>query len=449
MQWFHGLATREYLDDYPSQLFNMSEPHPEAQLTIRQVLTRYPGFRRLWQARLCSLLGDWFNTLALFAMLRELNCNTPAIIGVMYILKLIPMFLLSPAAGVLADRFNRVNIMIVSDVLRCLMVLCFFLMPLFPSQAPTITLTLVFFQACIGAFFEPAKIAVMPNLIPLNGLMAANALSSVSWSICYAIGTALGGAMTYAFGWRVVIGLDALSYIVSAALILKIGYKQAKRPKSLPGGGWKKISGFNDMVDGFAYLKGHPRTTYILFFKTGLAVAGATEAVFTLLGERVYNWGGRPDLGIGTLLAARAMGTGLGPILGRRFTQGNPEHMRQLMLKMFAFSGCCYLLLAVVQHPVVAMLCALAGASGSGLVWVFSSVMLQQLVPDQFRGRVFSAELGMTMATMAASIFCFTRIAEWPGVEITQLPMGLGLLVLLSGAVLTAFGRHKAIRGKF
>lgn len=425
---------------------NPTPPQPE--LSILEVLRQYPGFRRLWQARVASLMGDWFNTLALFAMLRELGANTPATIGILYIVKLLPMFLLGPAAGVIADRYNRASIMVITDILRFGVVLCFLLVPMFPDKAAPFTLFLALLQACLSAFFEPSKAALMPNLVPSNGILSANAVNAASWSVCYALGTGLGGIFTHAFGWRFVIVLDAFSYIVSAVLVLSIGFRHVPR-KLAAGGGWKKLLGITDMAEGFAYLKGHPRTTYVLFFKSGLALAGATEAVFTLLGEHVYSWGNRPDLGIGALLASRAIGTGLGPIVGRRLAGGSQRRMIQLMLGSFVFSGASYFVLPFTSSPIVAMICAFCGAFGSGLIWVFSMALLQILVPDQFRGRVFSADLGMAMAFMAVSIFCFTQAANAALVPLTWLPIGLGSLLLLSAVFLFIGSRHPGVLGKF
>lgn len=421
------------------------------QQGIIEVLRSYPAFRRLWQARSLSLLGDWFNTLALFAMLRELNVNTPGIIGFLYILKLLPMFLMGPAAGVIADRYNRANIMITTDIVRFCLVMAYFLVPFFPEHAAKLTLVLVFLQASVAAFFEPSRMAILPSLVPSSGLMSANALGAVTWSICYALGTAGGSLMTFAFGWRVVLALDAGSYLLSAVLIMSIGYRQKKRQteETGSGGDWMKLLGLRDLQEGLVYLKSHPRTTYMLFFKAGLCLAGATEAVFTLLGERVYHWGGRPDLGIGALLASRAVGTGLGPIIGRRFTAGSMESMRRAMLFSFVLAVFSYFVLVYVNNPIVAMLLAFTAALGSGTIWVFSSVILQQLVPDQFLGRVFSAELGLAMLVMAISIFAFTSLAEKPGISLTSLPMGFSVLLLISVSVLTLLGRHRLLRGKF
>src|SRR5512143_3138930 len=82
------------------------------------------NFRRLWLGRLISQTGDWFNSVALFTLLLNLTGSGEAV-GIVLIIKLLPQFLVTPIAGVVADRFNRKSIMIAADVLRGVLVLGF------------------------------------------------------------------------------------------------------------------------------------------------------------------------------------------------------------------------------------------------------------------------------------------------------------------------------------
>ncbi|MAE69849.1 MAG: hypothetical protein CME06_05205 [Gemmatimonadetes bacterium] len=141
-----------------------------------EVLRVHAGFRRLFLARTTSLLGDWFNLLGILALLREVTGSDPRVVGGVFIIKLLPAFVAGPAAGVVADRFDRKRIMIVADLLRFLLVSALFAAPLFPTHATPIVFTLTFLQMATAAFAEPARQATLPNLVSPRALAAANAL---------------------------------------------------------------------------------------------------------------------------------------------------------------------------------------------------------------------------------------------------------------------------------
>lgn len=409
----------------------------ELPVGIIEVVRSYPNFRRLYSSRVFSLLGDWFNLLALIAMFREVSQSAPIIIGGMFILKLMPTAIWGPVAGVIADRFKRTTVMIVTDILRVLVVLSFLVVPYLGSAAVPVALVLIFLQASIAAFFEPARIALLPNLVDKHALTAANTLGAATWSICYAMGTALGGVCAHYFGWRVVMVLDAMSFLLSAWFIVRINYQpRAKRGQKKSAG----FLGFGEMIQGFKYLKRRPRMLYLLFFKTGMAFNAPISMLLTLIGERIYTFGNRPSLAVSIFLACRAIGTGLGPIIGRRISDESLPSLQRTMIGGFMFSGVAYLAMSWIQNPYAAMLFVTLGTVGSSTIWVFSTVSLQRLVDDEFGGRVFSAELGMATATMALSIFVFSQLAEMPQFPILELPRYIGLLILTAGISLALVG---------
>jgi len=89
-----------------------------------QLIRENTAFRRLWAGNVVSLFGDWFNTIALYALILNLTGSEFAL-GAVFITKMLPMALASPLAGVLVDRFDRRKTMIVADVLRAIIVLGF------------------------------------------------------------------------------------------------------------------------------------------------------------------------------------------------------------------------------------------------------------------------------------------------------------------------------------
>ncbi len=155
------------------------------------------GFRQLWLGQVVSQLGDWFNTIALFTIILNLT-GSGRDIGLLLVARFLPSFIFGSLSGVVADRFSRRSIMIVSDLLRALVVLGF----LFVRRADQLWIlySLTILQLGLSTFFEPAKTAVIPSIVSDRELVAANAISSVTWSIMLTLGAFIGGLVTGWFG---------------------------------------------------------------------------------------------------------------------------------------------------------------------------------------------------------------------------------------------------------
>ena len=91
-----------------------------------ELLRTNGAFRLLWFAQIASLFGDWFNIIALASLLAQLT-GAGAALGGLFAIRMLGAFVASPLAGVLADRFNRKRILIVTDLLRAVVVLGFLL----------------------------------------------------------------------------------------------------------------------------------------------------------------------------------------------------------------------------------------------------------------------------------------------------------------------------------
>ncbi len=192
------------------------------------------NFRNLWFGQIVSLLGDWFNLIASATLIAVLT-GSGAAVGGLFVVRMIAPFLVSPFAGVLADRMNRKHLLIATDLVRGVVVLGFFLVREPGDVWLLYALTAV--QLGISGFFFPTRNALLPDLVDRADLGAANALSSATWSVMLALGTALGGFVAGGFGVAVAFAVDALTFFVSALIIVRIVYTPTRprggpRPKS-------------------------------------------------------------------------------------------------------------------------------------------------------------------------------------------------------------------------
>ena len=385
-------------------------------------------------ARAVSLLGDWFSLIATIALLREVAGADPRALSGVLILRLLPIFLAGPVAGVVADRFSRKGIMVVSDLVRSLLVLGMLAAPLV-SRPVGFVFVLTGLQVVGSAFFEPARSAALPQLVPKHHLSAANALGAIVWSVMFALGAGLGGVVSELLGWRAALVIDAGTYLVSAALVARIKITpRAKRPEAVLD--WQSLTGVRDYWHGLRFIVRRPAVATAIFIKTGWGVAGALTLFLTLFGERVYTLGGRPDLGVAMLLTARAVGTGIGPMLARRFVvDESPTSMRRLLGVAFVWPAVWYLVFSWVDQPLVATACVVVGHFGGSVLWVYSTVLLQRMVPDRFLGRVMSTDLGLATLTISVSTWLYGILAAQPTADLRLLLRWMALSIVVPAAI--------------
>jgi len=400
----------------------------------RQLLRECPDYRRLFAARAVSLLGDWFSLIAIVALLREVVGSDATALGGVLILRYLPIFLAGPPAGVAADRFSRKAIMVSTDVMRSLLVVALFAAPAVGRPVAFIGV-LVFLQVTASAFFEPARSATLPQLVPDRYLASANALGAIVWSLMFALGAALGGVVTDLLGWRVALGFDAATYVFSAWLVGRI--RLERRPGREAGPvDWLSLSGIRDFRDGLRFIWRRRDIATVIFLKAGWGIAGAITLFLTLFGERHYALAGRPDLGVSLLYLARAVGTAIGPLLARRWiTDEGPRTMRRLLAGALLWPGLWYLLFSWADAPVSAFACVVLAHFGGSVLWVYSSVLLQRMVPDRYLGRVMSTDLGLTTLSLSASTWLYGVLADAPSADLRQLVRIMALSLLIPAAV--------------
>src|SRR5689334_4149758 len=218
------------------------------------------NFRLLYIGQTISQLGDWFNTVAVYALLLDLTGSATAVAW-MLIVQMLPIALVGPVAGVVVDRLNRRRIMIAADVLRgCLM---FGL--LFIRRADQIWIAYVVTALTVAAqaFFEPARTATIPNVTSADELLPANALSSATWSAMLAIGASLGGLVSEIFGRNVAFVINALSFFVSALFIASTRYDATPVARP-PLRGLAELTGVRELVNGFRYIRKHSHVASLM-----------------------------------------------------------------------------------------------------------------------------------------------------------------------------------------
>ena len=403
----------------------------DKQVGYIDLLRRNRSFRQLWLGQVVSQMGDWFDTIALYTIILRLT-GSGRDVGLLLVARFVPSFFFGPISGVIADRFSRQQIMIVSDVLRAVVVLGF----LFVRRADQlwIVYVLTVLQLGLSTFFEPAKTAAIPSIVEDRELVAANAISSVTWSAMLTMGAAIGGWITSLFGTDVAFILDAATYLMSAALIASIRLpKRKKRERQKLSLG--RLLGITETVEGMRYVKDRPRVLALLLVKPAWGLGGGILTLLAVFGERIFPVGKDAAGGIGVLFAARGIGTAVGPIVARRISGEGDRRMQASIGIAFLIGGAFYIAFGSATSFVVALIVLGIAHCGGSILWVFSTVLLQRSVEDKFRGRVFAAELALLTLTMAASNYTTGELLDRVGLSPRWVTVGIGTFFMMPGFV--------------
>jgi predicted MFS family arabinose efflux permease len=320
--------------------------------------------------------------------------------------------------------------MIVTDILRALVVLGF----LFVRRADQlwIVYVLTVLQLGLSTFFEPAKTAAIPSIVEDRELVAANAISSVTWSVMLTLGAAIGGLITGWFGTDAAFILDAASYLLSAALIASIRVqKRRKRERQKLTVG--RALGITETIDGIRYVKDRPRVLALLLVKPAWGLGGGILTLLAVFGERIFPVGKSAATGIGVLFAARGIGTAVGPIVARRMAGEVDRRMQAWIGIAFLIGGVFYIAFGSATGFVFALIVLGVAHCGGSILWVFSTVLLQRAVDDSFRGRVFAAELALLTLTMAASNYTTGELLDRFQISPRLVTIGIGIFFLMPG----------------
>ena len=391
-------------------------PRPGLRHSL-SLLARNPAFARLYAATLVSFMGDWFALIAVLGRVNDLTGGSAPLVTLVMVTQMVSIAVFSPLGGSLADRFDRRRLMVVADLVRVVLALGYLLM-----DTPGEVWMAYVITAGIGAFtaaFEPTTNAAVPNLVDPEDLPAANVLMGSAWGTMLAVGGALGGIVAATLGRDAAFVGDALSFAISALLIVGI----SRRFSEERVGEHPTIR--EAVRDTVRYARLDRRVFALLSVKAGFGLGGGIMALLPLVSLNVFMTG---DRGTGILLAARGLGALLGPFLARRFTQ-NLRSLYAAIGVSFAVYGISYGIVSLSPALWFAAVFVVSAHLGGGAQWTLSTYGLQRIVPDSIRGRVFSFDFGLATLSFSVSIFLGGFIADrWGALA------AIGVLAGVSGA---------------
>ncbi|MBZ5536332.1 MAG: MFS transporter [Acidobacteriia bacterium] len=371
-------------------------------VTFRQVL-KNKQFFALWLAQYISNFGDWLAVLALFSLVAFRMHGTPYQVGGIFLAYGIPWAFLGPVAGVFVDRWNLKWTMISSDLIRA----CLAVMLVFVHDLPLLYL-LFFGLSAVSCFFMPAQTSAIPVLVGKDELLVANAANTQSIHFNKIISPAIAGFLVAWAGEKACFYLDALSFVISAALLSTLLLNRV--PKESASGVRALLE---QMREGFHFIWTHPSVRFVTgAMAVTLLAAGAFDALIVVYVRDILH---SQSQVFGALVALVGLGTIVGALLIGRFAQ---KWSRAMMVSLGIIGcGIGIFLLAVAATAPIALASSLALGLAVSAVMIPSQTLVQEETPQEMLGRVSSAGISLMTVFQIVGVSISGKVANWTGVR--------------------------------
>ncbi|HET8651355.1 MAG TPA: MFS transporter [Gaiellaceae bacterium] len=385
------------------------------------LLREVQSFRLLALATVGSAFGTW---LAFVALTIDVYDRTGSAVWVsaLLIADFLPAILIGIAASSLVDRLPRRRLMIASDLAR---VAIFAALPFAGSAAAIVALAAA--AGFATGFFRPALYAGLPNLLPDEDLPHANSLLQTIENVAWALGPVLGGLLVAATGPDAAYWINAVTFLVSAALLAGIPDRLLQQAQAVGRGYWR------DLADGFALVKGSRALLTVLaaWNVVMLATAGANVAE-VVLAKETFDAG---DFGYGLLVGV----TGVGLALGSLLAGAQLEHRALATVYGTSIGLVAVGMVGAAAAPnvwIAAVSVAVAGA-GNGAAVVCNALLVQRGAPDELRGRAFTLLMSSNYVVLGIGMVAAGPLTNELGARtVWAVAGGLAAVAALVGALL-------------
>ncbi|MCS7007269.1 MAG: MFS transporter [Thermoleophilia bacterium] len=368
------------------------------------LVRRAPGFGLLFLATAGSAFGTYLAAIALVVHVK-VETGSGLWVAALLIAEFAPIVVIGLLFGPLVDRLSRRRLMVVSDLVRGVLFLALMLV-----DDPAVVVAVAGLVGVATGFFRPAAYAGLPNLVPDEELTNANSLLQTVETLAWMIGPVLAGLMLTVWSPSVPYAVNAVTFLVSAALIARIPESKLRSEEPLTAGHWR------DVADGLRLVVTTPPLRTVLVVWSAVVVGNAAVNVAEVFFAQDVLQAG--NVGFGVIVGASGVGLAIGsylaaPAIGR-------VGLRRHYVAAIALMGFGWGAAALSSSIWVAVPFVVAATIGNGAAIVANQLFVQRGATDRYRGRALAtimsvnyAALGIAMAIAGVATDAFGARAVW------------------------------------
>ena len=340
------------------------------------------GFRLLFFATLASSIGTWLAFVALVIDVYDRTENA-SWVSALLLAEFLPIVVIGFFAGRLIDRASRRWILVLSDAARAGI---FIVLPFATTAFQIVALALL--AGIATSLFRPAVYAGLPNLVSDEDLPQANGLLQAADNFTWAIGALAGGALVGATSPDAAYVVNAISFVVSALLIVRIRESLEEAEREPSRGHWR------DLAETFSFaLRSKSLLPIIVAWSIATFAIACLNVAEIFLAKNVFSAG---DFGYGLMLAAGAVGLMLGSLFGGTWIEQRGMAVPYgVSIGVMALG---YGAAAAAPNVWIASVVVVAANVGNGVAVITNAVLVQRGAPDRLRGRSFAVLMSLSYA---------------------------------------------------
>lgn len=397
--------------------------------TYQELLRGNQNFRRLWFGQVISELGTWFSFIAELGLV-QLYSGSPWMTTGLLVSRLLPVLVFAPIAGVAVDRLDRRRILIVADLARVVIALGFVSVGF---GAPVwVAILCSGLMSSASTFFEAAKNASIANMVSRQEMLTANVLMFSTRFLQLTLGAALGGVTAAKFGYNAAFVINSLSFIASAAFILRIPAMAMRQQGSSDGQrGQIELQQaeeqavrrpanrfWTDVREGLMFIWVTPFVRGIVLVNVCWALGGGmNNLIFDRIARHEFASGGsdRGDWSMAALMTAAGAGLFIGMALARRAGAWASEEKRagNFIGWSLLVHGLFFAAAGLMPSLWLFALCIAISRLILGAEFGVQETLMMRMLPDEYRGRVFTTDRALELTTMTLSMLVAGSLLNW------------------------------------
>jgi MFS family permease len=392
---------------------------------------RYPGYRYMWIGQMGHSAAMWMEQVVRPLLILELT-GSAVQVGLVISVRMIPQFVFGLLAGVIADRYDKRRVLMLSQGVTLSMHLTLALLILTGHIQIWHIFVTAFISGASMAFNQPARQSLVPRLVPPETLLNALALNTAAMNIMRVAGASLAGVLLLFLDYGQVYLLNAVLFagvIWTTTQLREWQGPAAERATTLPAGTRKKASLLQDFGEGFRYVFKTRKVLYLVAMALLLFILGQPyqQVFIPLIALDVLNIG---RSGAGWMLAL----TGVGALIGSLIVASRKSlhHRGIIMMGFLVVFGLALIMLAQSRLvPLSAVALIIAGGMTTTYNALNTSLLLEQS-PPEFHGRVMSLmSLDRGLVSVGAVISGFLAEAMGPQMGLTVIATACVAFTLL------------------